>query len=100
MMKLQRHVKPVLELVRLDKQDNELPQHIHEIPEHFIHEIPAHFIHEIPAHFIYENKTIAYDVTDLMCCCAKKRKLRCLSHYYSPFKLGSEMERRQRCNVF
>ena len=62
MMKQQRHVKPVLELVRLDKQDNELPQHIHEIP--------AHFIHEIPAHFIHENKTIAYDVTDLMCCCA------------------------------
>ena len=59
MMKLQRHVKPVFELVRLD---DELPQHIHEIP--------AHFIHEIPAHFIHENKTIAFDVTDLMCCCA------------------------------
>ena len=54
MMEQQRHIKPVLELVRLDKQDNELPQHIH----------------EIPAHFIHENKTRAYDVTDLMCCCA------------------------------
>ena len=34
-----------------------------------MHEVAQH-IHEIPAHFIHENKTIAYDVTDLMCCCA------------------------------
>ena len=25
---------------------------------------------EIPVHFIHQNKTITYDVTDLMCTCA------------------------------
>ena len=40
-----------------------LAQHTHEVAQH-THEVAQQF-YEIPAHFIHENKTIAYDVTDL-----------------------------------